>query len=157
MHMKAQQERSMDRRRFVQFTGIAGLGVAGAAFARAATAQSDPSTPTASPAASPGATPAASPGASPEATGQITMEMKEFSFNPNKITIPADTDVTIELTNTGVLAHDFVVEKLNVSSGLVNPGEKKSVTFKAAAGSYEFICSVEGHADAGMYGTLTVE
>ncbi len=33
----------------------------------------------------------------------------------------------------------------------------KTITLKAPAGSYEFICTVEGHADAGMYGTLTVE
>ena len=151
--MRDQEKRSLDRRRFVQISGIAGLGVAGATIVKAAMAQTDPSTPEASPQASPGATPAASPAAD----GPITVEMKEFSFTPNTITVRADTEITIELVNTGVLSHDFVIGDLEVSSGLVAPGLKKTVTFKAPAGSYEYICSVEGHADAGMYGTLTAE
>jgi len=155
--MRDQEKRSLDRRRFVQISGIAGLGVAGATIVKAAMAQTDPSTPEASPQASPGATPAASPEASPAADGPITVEMKEFSFTPNTITVRADTEITIELVNTGVLSHDFVIGDLEVSSGLVAPGLKKTVTFKAPAGSYEYICSVEGHADAGMYGTLTAE
>jgi uncharacterized cupredoxin-like copper-binding protein len=155
--MNEPQHRSMDRRHFLQISGIAGLGVAGAGIVRAAMAQTGTSTPTASPQASPGASPAASPAASPVAGGPIVIAMKEFSFTPSAITIPADTDVTIELDNTGVLSHDFAVVKLSFTSDMVAPGQTQTITLNAPAGSYEFICTVEGHADAGMYGTLTVE
>lgn len=155
--MTDQQKRTIDRRRFVQMGSIAGLGVAGVTLARVAMAQSDPSTPEASPAASPNATPGATPAASPASNTALTLKMVEFSFTPNKLTVPADTDITIDLVNDGILSHDFVIGDLDISSGLISPGEPKSITFKVPAGSYEFICSVEGHADAGMYGTITAE
>lgn len=40
----------------------------------------------------------------------------------------------------------------------VDPGETATVTFTPTeAGEYEFLCTVGGHADAGMVGTIIVE
>lgn len=152
--MSTNQERTIDRRRLLHVGGVTAVAALGLVATGVGLAQSEPSTP----AASPNASPEASPGASPVASATtFTVEMVELAFKPSKLTVPADTDITIELKNTGVLAHDFMISSLDISSGLINPGETGSVQASIPAGSYEFICSVEGHADAGMYGTLTAE
>jgi cytochrome c oxidase subunit II len=127
-------------------------------------------TPAASPIASPfpeSPTAEASPGASPAATtGGQTAEigMYDINFNPNVITIPADTPVPITITNHGVTMHNFSitdhknpnVTNLNISVN-VNPGETKTVTVNAPAGTYYFYCDVPGHEAAGMFGYLEVK
>jgi uncharacterized cupredoxin-like copper-binding protein len=107
--------------------------------------------------ASPEASPAASPMASPAADTGVAIEMSEFYFEPSIFTVPADTDITITLTNKGLVGHDFVIASPPVSSPMVDAGETVTFTLNLPAGSYEFICSVEGHADAGMYGRVTAE
>ena len=109
------------------------------------------------PAATPGATPSASPAATPSAAEQVTVEMVDIDFNPNEFSIPADTDVLIECPNTGQLQHDFNIEDTDYGTELADPGQTVSVTVNLAAGEYIYYCSVPGHREAGMEGTLTVE
>jgi nitrite reductase (NO-forming) len=90
-------------------------------------------------------------------TGQQTVEMIDINFNPKEITIPANTDVTINLTNTGAAVHNFTIDELNVSSGDYAPGQTGTVTINAAPGTYQYYCSIPGHKEAGMVGTLTVQ
>lgn len=151
--MGSHERSTVDRRRLIQLGGIAGLGALSLAVTGGVLADQG----TATPDATPGASPSASPGASPASGTTFTIKMVDLAFQPNALTVPADTEITIELVNDGVLAHDFVVAKLSISSGLVDPGKTKTITATIPAGSYEFICSVEGHADAGMYGTLTAK
>jgi uncharacterized cupredoxin-like copper-binding protein len=143
----------MTRRRFIGTGAVAGLSIAAVAAAAVVGAEGTPTPASGTPSASP----EASPMASPMAETGLTIEMGEFFFKPNMFTIPANTDFVVTLKNTGVVAHDFVVEKSAVSSELIDPSTTGTVTVNLPAGSYQFICSVEGHADAGMYGTVTVE
>ena len=87
--------------------------------------------------------------------GQIVRAI-DLAFEPNAFTIAAGTDVEITLVNDGVLQHDFVIETEGIDSDLINGGERVTFTVNLPAGTYQFICSVEGHAEAGMVGTLTV-
>ncbi len=111
------------------------------------------------------ATPAASPAASPvsetttggDAATSVDVSAVELAFEPKEFTIPANTDVTINITNDGVLEHDFAVDDLGIESDLLASGEQTSVVINAAPGTYEFHCTVTGHAQAGMVGTITVE
>lgn len=129
-------------------------------------------TPAATPVpAQPGAPPAASPAASPqpapgggEAQTAPTIEMVDLAFKPNDVTIPANTDVTVTLKNTGALPHNFSitdhnnpnVPNLNISVD-VQPGQSQTVTINAQPGDYYFFCNVAGHEAAGMFGTLHVK
>jgi len=97
------------------------------------------------------ATPAAA------AEGEVVVEAYDLGFTPNAFTIPANTDVTLTLKNTGVLIHDLVSDAGGFATSALNGGEEESITINLAAGEYAFICSIEGHASAGMVGTVTVE
>jgi plastocyanin len=68
--------------------------------------------------------------------------------------------VTIDLNNTQPLEHDVAIEdsagKTVGKTELVSEGES-STTVELEPGTYTFFCTVPGHREAGMEGTLTVE
>ena len=82
---------------------------------------------------------------------QIAYDKKELNSAPG--------EVTIDFTNPAPLEHDVAIEKEGkeiAGSELVAEG-KTSVTADLAPGTYTFLCTVPGHAEAGMEGTLTVK
>jgi outer membrane protein assembly factor BamB/plastocyanin len=104
--------------------------------------------------------PAEIPVASPvaESSGSTAaIALVDIAFDPKDLTIPANTDVTIQLTNNGAAVHNFNIDELNIHSGDINPGASGSVTINAAPGTYQYYCSIPGHKEAGMVGTLTVQ
>lgn len=113
-------------------------------------------TPVASPAAGNAASGAATPVAAGDGSYTLAVEMGDLYFDPNAIAIPANNDVKVTLTNVGALQHDFVIDG-QVDSGMVVGGGSTEFTLNLAPGTYSFYCSVEGHADAGMIGTLVAE
>jgi uncharacterized cupredoxin-like copper-binding protein len=95
---------------------------------------------------------------SPETTVagmEITVTATEFVFDPDTLEVPAGVPVTITLINRGVVEHDFTIEELGIDV-LAQPGETVSETFTFEAGEYHILCSIPGHHEAGMLGTLTV-
>jgi len=105
------------------------------------------------------------------ASTSIKTVMTEFKFDPNEWTVPAGQEITLDLTNSGTVEHDWVLmvqpavapfdeaDQPNVSVEFDAPiGESTSVTFTAptTAGDYQVVCSVPGHLEAGMTGTLHV-
>jgi plastocyanin len=68
--------------------------------------------------------------------------------------------VTIDFTNPAPLEHDVAIEgedgKEIVSSALITKS-KTSVSAELAPGTYTFFCTVPGHREAGMEGTLVVK
>lgn len=88
---------------------------------------------------------------------EVTVEMIDIDFNPNEFTIPANTDVTVHLPNSGATIHNFHIDELDVHSEDVPPGEETTVTINAEPGDYEYYCSIPGHREAGMVGTVHIE
>lgn len=103
-----------------------------------------------------GETPTAGQGAAAPSTA-VTIEMVDIAFNPNAVTIPANTDVTVTLPNNGVTVHNFNIDELGIKTEDVPGGGSTTATINAPAGSYEFYCGIPGHREAGMVGTLTVQ
>jgi plastocyanin len=67
--------------------------------------------------------------------------------------------VTIVFTNTAPLSHNVTVASSAGTTLGATPtfsGGAKSLTLNLPAGTYTFFCSVPGHRQAGMQGTLTV-
>jgi len=95
---------------------------------------------------------------SPENGQKITVSGDEFAFMPDTITIKKGQPATITFKNTGKYPHNFTIAELNVQTKTIQPGGEDTVTFTPdKAGSFSYICTIPGHADRGMKGTLTVE
>ncbi|MBI4092756.1 MAG: cupredoxin domain-containing protein [Candidatus Kerfeldbacteria bacterium] len=88
-----------------------------------------------------------------------SVSMTDYAFTPATITADLGKTVTVKVTNNGGLTHSFVINGLSVNSGLLAPGQSKtiSITTPSSAGTFEYFCSVSGHKDLGMKGTLTVQ
>jgi uncharacterized cupredoxin-like copper-binding protein len=78
----------------------------------------------------------------------------EFAFDPSSLSVPADEEITVELVNGGTIEHDFTLDEVDVKIA-VAATETASASFSVPAGTYTFYCSVPGHREAGMEGTLT--
>jgi uncharacterized cupredoxin-like copper-binding protein len=78
----------------------------------------------------------------------------EFGFTLAKRTVPHGK-VIFKITNKGSLSHDFKIA--GKKTKLLSPGGSQTltVTFRKA-GRYQYLCTVSGHAAAGMRGTLKV-
>ncbi len=84
----------------------------------------------------------------------ISIEATEFAFTPNKITTTAGTR-TFEVRNKGTIEHDLTIDAVNLKI-TVGPGSSGTGSADLKPGTYEFYCSIPGHKEAGMTGTLTV-
>jgi outer membrane protein assembly factor BamB len=95
--------------------------------------------------------------AGPTSTASATIQVKggEFFFRLSTQSLAKPGKVTFVFTNIGHVAHDFHI--LGKTTPLIQPGQttKLAVTF-TKAGSYPYLCTVPGHAEAGMKGTFTV-
>lgn len=79
-------------------------------------------------------------------------------LNP-KLNVPAGAQVEITLVNGDGMLHDLTIDPFDVqTAGLLNKGERDTITFVAdKSGSFEYYCSIPGHKQAGMVGTIVVE
>ena len=124
------------------------------------TVQQQPTTVAATPttvAASPSAS--ASPSGTSAMTDQVfTVTGTEFAFTPSTLTVKKGEPVTITFKNQGKYPHNLTITDLNVATKTIQPGQSDTITFTPPkAGSFTFMCTVPGHADRGMKGTLTVQ
>lgn len=92
----------------------------------------------------------------PATASKVSVSAFEMGFKLSATTVPHGT-VTFTVTNTGKLAHDFSFGTALGGTALLQPGQTGTlhVTF-SKPGQYRFICTVEGHAEAGMVGVLKV-
>jgi uncharacterized cupredoxin-like copper-binding protein len=89
--------------------------------------------------------------------GAVAIDLTEFAFQPNTFTVAAGMDAQVTFTNRGQLPHNFTCDALGIATQDLAPGATETVTINTAAGSYDFHCSIPGHADAGMIGNFTAE
>jgi uncharacterized cupredoxin-like copper-binding protein len=87
------------------------------------------------------------------AGGSIRVGAKEFKFSLSRGSI-SHGRVTFTLKNNGRLKHDFKIA--GHKTRLIRPGKSTSLTVSLRKGRYTYICTVSGHAAAGMKGRLTV-
>ena len=83
--------------------------------------------------------------------GEMFIELSEDSYNAGTY--------TFEVTNTGSMRHDFVVEQNGedvASTDVLQPGESTTLEVDLAPGEYVFYCSVGAHRAAGMEVPVTV-
>jgi plastocyanin len=118
-----------------------------------------PSTPTISPAAGTPTSQAAS--ADPSQAHTVAIEADpsgQLKYTKSSLSTSAG-EATIEFTNSSPLPHDVVLT--NSSNAILGQtpifqGGTKSFIVRLTPGTYTYYCSVPGHRQAGMQGTLTV-
>ncbi len=86
---------------------------------------------------------------------------KEGQLEYNTKTLTASSGkVSIDFTNASPLSHNVTIESSSGSTVGATPtfqGGSKTVSLNLKPGTYKFYCSVPGHRQAGMEGTLTVK
>lgn len=92
--------------------------------------------------------------------GVVEAEAGEFFFRVKRAAAQEGA-VTVILTNVGGAQHDFTIDEAygdndHVPPDLVKPDETVEGVLELFAGSYTFYCSVPGHRQQGMEGTLSV-
>jgi plastocyanin/mono/diheme cytochrome c family protein len=88
--------------------------------------------------------------------GGVFLEAQDpYNWSETEITVkPGDT---IEVVNAGAMEHDFTVDELSIHEVLTGEAVTITIPEDAEPGTYEFYCSVPGHRESGMVGTLTIE
>jgi uncharacterized cupredoxin-like copper-binding protein len=104
----------------------------------------------------------------------VRVQMQEFTFQPATIRLTAGRPVRLVLMNQGQIAHQFETTYLHAlpvrvvgdalsadAPGLdvvrLNPGGTGRVEFlPRRRGRFVFACTIEGHKEAGMLGSLEV-
>lgn len=114
----------------------------------------------------------------------FTLVATDIAYDIDQIESTVGNPVKITLRNEGTLEHDFTVMSIPLSGEIMaegandgmaghdmggmadepeihiapTAGEALSIEFTPAApGEYAYFCTVEGHKEAGMVGTLTVK
>ena len=84
-----------------------------------------------------------------------TLELTEFALTPSAVTVAAGGQ--IEVVNNGAVAHNVSVGGTDlITSDLAGGASEMLDVSSLEPGEYEIICTIAGHADSGMTGTLTV-
>jgi plastocyanin len=110
----------------------------------------------------PATTPATTTSASAPASGALSLEANpegQLAYNTKSLTAKAG-NVSIDFTNTSPLGHNMTIESSAgkiIGSTPTFQGGSKALALALKPGTYKFFCSVPGHRQAGMEGTLTVK
>ncbi len=111
-----------------------------------------------------------------DAATKIRVELGEMFFTPKNLSLAAGKPYVLELVNTGKVKHEFTAAKFfraaatrkaqSASSEVKVPFfteiEVKSgktvelFVIPVMPGSFEMLCEIKGHREAGMEGTITV-
>jgi len=105
------------------------------------------------------AAPAASPSAPAAAAGPVlgTLEVTavDLGFQPTNLSVDAPGTYAISLKNTGTIVHNITFADGTAISA--EAGQTATGTVAVPAEGLSFLCSIPGHADAGMKGTISVK
>lgn len=141
---------------------FAALLVAGCGSSSSGSTSSSSSTP-----ATPATTPSTSSSSSSSTGGTaaksaVSLEANpegELKYNTTSLTAKAG-NVSIDFTNMSSLPHNVTIESSSGAQVGATPtfqGASKKLSVNLKPGTYKFFCSVPGHRQAGMEGTLTVQ
>jgi plastocyanin len=100
-----------------------------------------------------------STGASP---GAAAITLEDFHFAPNRLDAKVGVPLSVRLTNLGTEQHDLNFPSLHMDGlagveSILAPGETATITLEFdQPGTHTFICTLPGHAAAGMTGAVYV-
>jgi plastocyanin len=139
---------------------LAGCGSSSSSSSSTAASTSTPAetTPTTSSAST--STPATAPAAGGSSSVKLEANPEgQLEYNTKSLTAKAGK-VSVDFTNMSSLPHNVTIESSSGEKVGATPtfsGGSKSLSVDLKPGTYKFFCSVPGHRQAGMEGTLTVQ
>jgi uncharacterized cupredoxin-like copper-binding protein len=114
-------------------------------------------------------------GPSAQAPSSVRVAASEFRYEPANLSLKANVATTLTFKNAGQTLHDLTIVS---GPGIPTPdtpasgdhmaekqpyhavaeaGKEVTLELNLPAGSYTFICSVAGHKELGMQGTISVQ
>jgi plastocyanin len=98
------------------------------------------------------------PVSGPGGTLKLAASPTELAFDTTELSSEPG-EVTIDFENPAALEHNVAIEKEGekIAESETIANGSTSVTANLAPGTYTFLCTIPGHAEAGMEGTLTVK
>ena len=95
-------------------------------------------------------------------SGSAEIVLEDMRFTPNRIDAKVGVPLRVTLTNRGTERHDLNFESIHMPGlggveSILEPGETRTITLLFdAPGTHTFICTLPGHAAAGMTGAAYV-
>ena len=90
----------------------------------------------------------------------LSVELTEFTINPDTYAAQLGEPLMFVVTNAGVLDHDLTIiaaDGEQVAHVAVKSGQTASFDFQPeTAANYQLLCSIVGHAKAGMSAPMLV-
>jgi uncharacterized cupredoxin-like copper-binding protein len=107
----------------------------------------------------------------------VAVELQDIAFSAPVLEAAVDEVVELQLRNVGSVAHDFTIERIDAHSNVqgaraagheahggryavhaaADPGGSVALRLHLhEPGTYSYFCTVPGHREAGMTGTLVV-
>jgi plastocyanin len=86
--------------------------------------------------------------------GTLEIHGVDLGFKPTNLNVEQPGRYTITFTNDGAIPHDVTFP--NGAKLVANPKETKTADVDVPPSGLSFICSIPGHADAGMKGAISV-
>lgn len=92
-----------------------------------------------------------------------TVELDEFVFSPSELTVEQGAE--LRAANVGEAPHNLTIEEGTspqtpaeelAATPTFTGGEQRELTVDLAPGRYALVCTVPGHRESGMVGTITV-
>lgn len=99
----------------------------------------------------------------PGAPASPAIVLEDFRFTPNRIDARVGVPLTVTLRNDGTESHDLNFPSLHMPGlagveSMLAPGESRTITLAFdQPGTHVFICTLPGHAAAGMTGAVFVK
>jgi uncharacterized cupredoxin-like copper-binding protein len=98
----------------------------------------------------------ASPSAHVAKKAKISVKASDFKFKLSKMSVAKGTTVTFTVKNTAKITHNFKID--GKVTPMIKGGKSAKLVVKfTKSGKFPYLCTVPGHAAAGMKGTFTVK
>lgn len=88
---------------------------------------------------------------------EITVRAGDLWFKPERIEASNGAALNNTVRNDGAVFHDFTIDELDLMIDVEAGDTVTAGLSDVKPGTYDFYCSVPGHAQAGMTGTLVVD
>jgi magnesium-transporting ATPase (P-type) len=89
---------------------------------------------------------------------EIHVSTTMIDYSATTIHVEQGETYRLVYENDSPVFHDFVIDGVHEAHANARPGQTSEFTFSIdEPGEYTFYCTVEGHEEAGMHGTIVVE